>query len=472
MSAVIQALGYAKIDEYGLCTGFIKMYVQQAIIGKKTEFINQYRRVIEYFDELPSTKENVSKIATELKIKFDNLKGISDLVERQSIVNIFSLIDGIVAQQNTQSKKIAELNKEGSEVFEFTETNTLKEHGGIVKIFSEPRIYTDDELNDFMVELHKLVSEINYNESDQLCVTVSSNNHKIALDLYKKEESKPTENISLLVDINDLHDFNNRRQPFVDRFKRHLSTLPISREYTLFIVEIFTTNDFLKKKLDVIEPALEQLRLIHPIDKSQCERVDENKMSLVHLAAQSCSPELMDLLARKGADLNRCGGGAGMTPAHIAAVTGNYHIIPTLKTHGANLLADTNATILGIVHPSPIVLAFNSNHWKTVALLLANIADINELNFFSKNVLQFNYKAEITNAFIDILKEHPNTYRQVALDVVAGKNALGQLLNENLLSANLFSLFSSTERTQSVQIQQIANELNMQSPGITTRNIF
>lgn len=187
--------------------------------------------------------------------------------------------------------------------------------------------------------------------------------------------------------------------------------------------------------------------------------MDDSKTALIHLAAKSCSPEVIGMLAKNGADLNSPGGDMGMSPVHIAAMVGNYHVIPALKTHGANFLAGTTKSAFGVINPSPTALAIYIGHWKSVALLLANIQNLNELNLFSKTILH-KYKDEITNAFIELLKSNFDAHRPMALDTISEKNALGQLLNQNSIIVSISTFFKKPENNVSVHIQKIINALD------------
>lgn len=470
LRVLLKCLGY-EIDLEGICNGFTGMYIQAAALGKQKEFTKKYSYLCDQLGGIISTEDKLSVVAADLKNKLNNLKDIKDEKERQFIIDLFAFIDGIAVHQDSQISLLSSLpiQKEGGDVYEFTESNLGKEHGGIVNVFSEARIYTDKELRDFLEELYKLLLIAKNDGSDQLTVSIRGARHVVALDVRQDREGWQ------LIDIND-KDFQHRffesgssyfgeshmTWQFVSILKHAIAPrLSDEREYSGCTIEIYTTNHFLQRNREAIQSALAALRQVHPIDKAQCERMDEDKFTLAHYAARCDSKDFLEVLAANGADFNCRGGEKGLTPVHFASMFGKYHLITTLAKHGANLLAESTDSKF-LIHPTSLPLAYQQ--WKTMAMLLANIKDINELNVVSKNFLRFGYKEELTAAFIEILKEEPQTGRQLALDVIHERNALGQLLNETFLpTISFLSLFKRQEyegRQITDHVQRIVKALS------------
>ena len=90
-----------------------------------------------------------------------------------------------------------------------------------------------------------------------------------------------------------------------------------------------TVFDWLK------EGSVEKVSSMLELDPSLIAQRDESKMALIHWAADRGDPAMIELLAKKGADVNITDGD-GQTPLHYAFACGHDACVRMLETLGAN----------------------------------------------------------------------------------------------------------------------------------------
>lgn len=66
----------------------------------------------------------------------------------------------------------------------------------------------------------------------------------------------------------------------------------------------------------------------------------------LHLAAESCQKDIIELLLVKGAEIDEKDEDYGFTPLHYAARFGNKHVVEYLITKGSDINALTQVIIL------------------------------------------------------------------------------------------------------------------------------
>lgn len=98
---------------------------------------------------------------------------------------------------------------------------------------------------------------------------------------------------------------------------------------------------------------------------------DGSGMMLLHWATFDGQKDMIDLLLKKGADVNAPGGVRSSTPLHMACVSGREEIVKILVENGADVKARNSAGM------TPLHLAAEGGHVGIMEFLISKGADIN-----------------------------------------------------------------------------------------------
>ena len=182
----------------------------------------------------------------------------------------------------------------------------MQSRGGLRRIYSEPGIYTQEELEKY---LNDLGGALEASESKEVIgALLSSHKHTIALTYNPESDQK-----WCVMDINKYPSSSFKQgetSALAEKIARGLN-YAAGHTYSAFNVSMFTTGrNPLSSRL---EEELIKFKSTHALTEEIASRV-KDKINLVYLAAQNGHADVIKELASLGANLNQASAD-GATPA-------------------------------------------------------------------------------------------------------------------------------------------------------------
>ena len=360
----IKQLGYKGSDQ-GLCVGITHLWIQAVLSGKEENF---YKRL-----QLISETINLKNKLTEIKTKIKKNKTLTEA--EQKLNELLPFLEGIeLAQQSSEYKEwyggqhVAPRHTET--VAALIAPDAIQELGGITKLYSEPGIYNENELKQYLEDLSKILTTSN---RDDLAIALTSDDHRMGLRYNAKS------NQWILVDPNmTLGD--KPLQPLVldpseiaavimQRFTRGMTMFDLSL-YTTHVPanssDAIKTNDRLKEELERFQQShvsaitaeitkrsvsgnslatfairtgdTPLLKKLVAVGETFNQHFEKNS-TMVHLVAAYGSEEIVAIVATQLKDKMNEKDDDGRNAAHYAAQFGNSKVISALKEKGVDLSA-------------------------------------------------------------------------------------------------------------------------------------
>ncbi|MDF1677872.1 MAG: ankyrin repeat domain-containing protein [Legionellaceae bacterium] len=320
--AAAKALGYiADSGEAadGLCHGATLRCIESYLIDEPDAFIervNLIRQTPDLKTRIETTKEKV--ILHEL-LTPDDLKHL----------DVLAFYDSLLLYQNPNlyeklfGRMLAQGNFKG--ISQLAASTAAHAAGGFARPYSEPNIFTQDELRTYLHDLQQIVEQHEGHPPKNIGFVLSSYNHSIALN-YQAKEKKWT-----LMDINQWPPLTLSSTATLDAFAPRITQAFHGSRYTGFSTRAITLKPHKNRALT---KALKTLRKKYSVTKDTSKR-QINGATLAHLAAQTNSLKTIKQLAAFKADFNKQTAG-GETPLFYAAHEGFPRIIYELVKHGAD----------------------------------------------------------------------------------------------------------------------------------------
>ncbi|MGQ3888581.1 ankyrin repeat domain-containing protein [Legionella sp. CNM-1927-20] len=383
-----QALGYH--DGFGgLCYGFAVRWLEASLLGKAEQqrFEERIQRII----TTPTLTLYEAILKAQEKDKQEHTKEDEDLLDIRYFYDSLILFYEpenwafLFNQERYLSQTQLDL------ISTLTSSNDIKERGGLRTLYSEPLIFNQLEVENYLEQLADLLEQSSEKISDQpIGLLLSNRKHVVAL-VYKPDQGWAYRDINQDPDSNYTFDTKTIAANIIRGFSGTNND-----DYITFNAKIVLTN--LDIRSNYLEKRLLQFKQEHPINKDIAKR-KADPINLVYTAAQYNHFELINDLAKHGADLNQADE-MGMTPLATAVYDGHLNTVTTLANLGAQVNQPDHSG------KTPLFIAAQQGHFDVVKALLSYQADCTYACNFSKEQL------------IEFVDSYNNDIRQRAYNFV------------------------------------------------------
>ena len=318
LADLFNSLGYEK--EEGLCHGFSLRWLEAMMLGEQE---------INTFIERINIIQNEKDVLVDLfnQVKTSNWKNLAEQ-DKRKLLDIHAFFDSLALFQGPG--EYAKVFDACVNQFNINLTSSLASSeaiqslGGLESIFSEPGIYNQSELTQYLEKLGAAFESSGITET--IGMLLSNHNHTIGL-CYTPGEGWA------FMDINQYppepYQFN----------ETHLLSNKIclafeNNTHTALCMHVITTGGNQKKvSLQEVLDAVKKNFVL----KNDIFAGDVSVTDLAYIAAQNGHVEVIKELAKHKADLNKATENGGATPAYVAAQNGNVEVIKELAKHKADL---------------------------------------------------------------------------------------------------------------------------------------
>ena len=352
---LLVSLGYTNTK--GCCHGVSLRWLEACLIGEEHLFAKRINTIVSGGEGLANSihavKEKKGRNLTKKdRMLLDVLAFYESLEIYHSPEEHFSLFNAPLAQPDIEA------------VSYYASSDAIKSLGGLVRVYSEPGIYTKEEIKEYLNNLGVIIESTCATSKDPLGIVLSSDNHTVAL-IYKPGAGWRFMDINqypsqaFKIDETDL-----LAQRIVAGFKES------SSPYSAFNTSVFTTANHLQ--LINLKEKFDQFVTSHQLTKKITARV-ANEINLAYIAAQHGHLSVISELAKYGTDLNKANNN-GTTTSFMAAQNGYAPIIAELAKHGADL---NKARKDGV---TPAIMAANNGHAQVITELAKYGVDLNKVD--------------------------------------------------------------------------------------------
>jgi ankyrin repeat protein len=349
-------LGYHGTKE-GCCHGVTMRWIEACLLNEEKIFDTRIRKIN---DEGKSLVEKID----EVKLKAREHQELTQ--EDKELLDILAFYESLELYQmpskfsDTFNVDEAYSQHDAAAISNIAASDQIKERGSLAVIYSEPGIYTADEISMYLDELANTINESG-NTNDIFGVLLHNVNHAIGLTYQPRKEWR-------FMDINQYPPrLFQKSQDVVSMIAKGFAN---NSPYFAFNTSMIVTGDH-AKQLDSLREQLDIVKNSHVITKEIAQR--EENINLIHLAAEYGDANLILDLAKAGADLNKQNtNGPGATPVFIAAQAGHANVITAL----AEADADINKGYKGGV--TPAIVAAHAGHARAITALAKAGADLDQ----------------------------------------------------------------------------------------------
>ncbi len=303
----------------GLCHGTTLRCIEAYLINEPDAFIERVKLIRQTPDLKARIETTKEKVIRHEPLTPNDLK----------YLDVLAFYDSLLLYQNPNhyrkvfNKPFGQGNLKG--ISSFAASTAVQASHGFATPYSEPNMFTQDELKAYLHDLQQIVEQHEDCPPKNIGFVLSSHNHSIALN-YQAKEKKWT-----LMDINQWPPITLSPSTTLDTFASHITQAFSGSRYTGFSTRAITLKPY---KNHALTKALKTLRKKYPIIADTSVRQTNGTM-LAHLAAQINNLKIIKQLAALETDFNKKNI-EGDTPLFCAAHQGFPRIIFELVKHGAN----------------------------------------------------------------------------------------------------------------------------------------
>ena len=347
----------------GLCNGATLRWLEACMLQQEEVFNNRFNKINQL--NTLDIQEITQKVQAGQKPTQEDLKGL----ELLDLYSFFDSLDLYMHPMKHRSVFNAYHNQgDYDSISELASSDGIKERGGLKKIYSEPGIYNNAELINYLDEIRVAIEKSGCNPTDVIGVSLVSRNHAVGLTYQSEIGWK----------FMDIEQF-----PF--KTYNSLSTEDIAKEinaafqrtspanfgiyYAINTSIVVTGNN---PGLTQLKDNLEQVKQKHVLTEEIANR--NEVINLAWLAAQNGYVDVINSLKEfDGIDFNKADDN-GITPAYVAAQNAYIDVIDALWQAGANLNKKSDNNI------SPAYIAVVQGHANVLEKLQSLDIDLAEVN--------------------------------------------------------------------------------------------
>jgi hypothetical protein len=402
----IKGLGY-QLDD-GMCTGIAYVGLMTLLEGRPGIFNDILLNIINLMPAeiaILKAKRNGSN-KTPYSEKERNIVAFFDGVEMFHIPDKYKHILGNKDEIITQNQRRA---------LEFLITNKLKAEGGVNAAENFVDVYTLPKLINYFSTLRESIHATKY--THPFALIIESSNHTLCINYDFKNECW------FMIDAGNLpghaiHSDEDMARTLIGAF------------YCKDSVILSSTLFHTRQHDAAIAPCLEEWR--RRMDKREEVRIDKANITdafganWLYLAAQKGREELVRSLLASGANVDQPQSDSGGTPLFIAVQENHLQVVNDLMLYGAN-----PNKLCKNPKSSPLGYALDTKNWRMAVAILIRLKDEKQINSGDRTIIHQNRHA-LAEAFCKLMEtqDYKENYASFVNDVMASRNALGQLLND------------------------------------------
>ena len=332
-------LGYTQNDE-GLCHGLTIRWLEACLLDEQDKFITRINKII----ETKHLGEQIQK-AQDKRKKHETLT--TDDLENLDILPFYdSLILYHHPDVHHQIFNQALGQTDIAPISQLAASDAIQAQGELSSIYSEPNIYTENEIKDYLNEIQTMMMNNEINPNKKNCfMTLSSPGHSIGL-FYQ-----PGDEAWTFMDINQWPPSDISSLNSTDEISEAIMLAFEESPYIAFNTTIAIT-DIEKKHSQALITQLDKFKKSHPITSEKAGRM-AGDINLAYVAALHGHADVIAELARYGVDLNQLTPN-GKSLIDIAKARGHERVVVELEKYSTT---------------PPDFIAAKAKHAKTIAAL-------------------------------------------------------------------------------------------------------
>ncbi len=379
-------LGYLLPEDS--CHGFAIRWLEACLVGEENLFENRIKEIHSYGDSLIARIQEVqdkeeNQLTEEDKTLLDIQAFFEHMELQQSPGSYTSFFGRIFSQSDIES------------ISDIATSDAMRSRGGLCKIYSQPGMYTKEEVTQYFDQLSDVLDSAISNSSNECWgILIGEFNHTLAVTytpgigwrfmdneqypplVFSKEETyllaKEIVNALTVQPTIPYIGFNCSIFTVADN-----ALLPaVTTALNQFAEKQVLTEEMLTRESDGYDLACiatqnehtwileEYLKYKLRIDK------DYGSYPLIYLAVQHGDLEIIDFLCHNGAEINALN--ANYTPIYIAAKNGDVASISLLAMNGADVNKGNCITMV-----TPVHIAAKNGHIPAITAFAKLGADLN-----------------------------------------------------------------------------------------------
>lgn len=344
-------LGYLGSDARGVCHGFTVKWLESHLLGERQYFNKRIKYIVtqsNVVQKIASCREKMRDLA--MTFRFDE----SD--ENSQLLAIYAFFDSLVLYQNSGCHQgffgSTYVKLQNIDVISYYAASaSVQAQGGLVTIYSEPGIYTQSELKDY---LQLLAQAVNYTDDlpySEIGFMLHIGSHALGLTYDRKSAHW------CYMDINHWPPQLFSSEGIVDRLFHYFKP---GNFLALNIHAIILVSN--PHRLQLTEK-LTQFKHSHILTQAMAER--RTDVTLLWLASRCGQVDMVSSLLEMNVNPELAHKKYGVTPLWMAAQAGHIDVVAKLLEFGVtpNVAAKSGW--------GPFVIAARHGHIKVINLFLA-----------------------------------------------------------------------------------------------------
>lgn len=338
----------------GCCNGFAIRWIEAHLADEERLFDERMHHIASYGEDLISllnaVKEKNGLNLTEEDERLLDIHGFLDHLELQhSPEKYTSLFGQYLHQSDIES------------ISHIATSDTIRHRGGICKIYSQPGVYSHNEIQKYLSELQTTIDSSSAMLNETWRLILAGIDHTVALTYQVKEGWRLTSLGCYPPIVFAKEETDLLAEKLVNLLKLPNST----SDYIGFNTSIFTTGDnvFRAEMAYFLEQFQEKQVLTQEMFERDVDQYDlafilvQNKQAsilkehiakrsirldklyhhgeLIHFAVMTGAADIIELLCLNGVDPELSA--SGYTPVYLAAINGDVNTIQSLVKYKANL---------------------------------------------------------------------------------------------------------------------------------------
>ncbi len=330
---LLLSLDYTQ-DKGGVCQGISLRWLEAYLLDAEQKFNEHIQSIVNDGEKLRSTHKARKKNqpVTFTKKQVTTLAFCDSLMLYQDSVEYSALFGRYLWQGDVEAISV------------FASSDKIISRGGLTQIYSEPGIYTEMEIKQYLDDLAAILKSHLPLSKESFGIILSSNNHTIALG-YKPcgldGEWK-------LMDIEHYPSISFKSEETTLLAKKIMTSLQSNQSpYMTCNVSMFTLGN--NSHVLELKNQLDQFKKKSVLTKEIVSRISHDN-NLAFIAAEYGHVSVLAELAKYNKKHLDLADEDGDTPLYMAAQNGHAHVIHELAMHGANLnTQDKDGTTSAII---------------------------------------------------------------------------------------------------------------------------